>query len=376
MNNEPKDNAMNRTAEQTRPAHRQRGLSLVEIMVALAVGVVLLTGVIQIYASTKATYRMQDNLARLQENGRFALSFLTRDVRMSGYRGCTNFGTVTNTLNSAASLQYDFSVGLVGYNDLGGTLPAALADLGGANTPIAGTDVIVIRRNTDEPIRVVAANTSSQLVAEVSSQVTGGCSKDGSDKISGLCAGDILMVSDCIKSRIFQAGGLSVTGTPSDLNITHPAGSGPGNAIPTWGGAGAPADEQFSDDAEIIRIGTYAYFISNSDTTGAPVLKRFDGGQVSELVEGVEDMQITYGEDTDGDRTADVYRDADAVFDWSAVVSARIHLLLRSNDNNLSDAPLDYVFNGATVAGSSLPSSDHYLRREFTATVAVRNRAS
>ncbi len=374
MNNESKDNAMNRTAEQTRPAHRQRGLSLVEIMVALAVGVVLLTGVIQIYASTKATYRMQDNLARLQENGRFALSFLTRDVRMSGYRGCTNFGTVTNTLNSAASLQYDFSVGLTGYNDVGGSPPAVLSAAG--VVPAAGTDVIVVRRNSDDPIRVVKANTSSQLVAEVSSQVAGGCSKDGSDKISGLCAGDILMVSDCIKSRIFQAGGLSVTGTPSDLNITHPAGSGPGNAIPTWGGAGAPADEQFSDDAEIIRIGTYAYFISNTGINGAPVLNRYDGGQVSELVEGVEDMQITYGEDTDGDRTADVYRDANAVFDWSAVVSARIHLLLRSNDNNLSDAPLDYVFNGATVAGSSLPTSDHYLRREFTATVAVRNRAS
>lgn len=345
-----------------------------EIMVALAVGVVLLTGVIQIYASTKATYRMQDNLARLQENGRFALSFLTRDVRMSGYRGCTNFGTVTNTLNSAASLQYDFSVGLTGYNDVGGSPPAVLSAAG--VVPAAGTDVIVVRRNSDDPIRVVKANTSSQLVAEVSSQVAGGCSKDGSDKISGLCAGDILMVSDCIKSRIFQAGGLSVTGTPSDLNITHPAGSGPGNAIPTWGGAGAPADEQFSDDAEIIRIGTYAYFISNTGINGAPVLNRYDGGQVSELVEGVEDMQITYGEDTDGDRTADVYRDANAVFDWSAVVSARIHLLLRSNDNNLSDAPLDYVFNGATVAGSSLPTSDHYLRREFTATVAVRNRAS
>ena len=106
------------------------------------------------------------------------------------------------------------------------------------------------------------------------------------------------------------------------------------------------------------------------------MLKRYNGGQEFELVEGVEDMQITYGEDTDGDRTADAYRDADSVFDWSAVVSARIHLLVRSKDNNLSDAPMDYVFNGATVAGSSLPTSDRYLRREFTATVTVRNRAS
>jgi hypothetical protein len=58
------------------------------------------------------------------------------------------------------------------------------------------------------------------------------------------------------------------------------------------------------------------------------------------------------------------------------VVSARIHLLLRTNDNNLTDSPMDYVYKGATVAGASLPSSDRYLRREFTATVTVRNRAS
>ena len=375
MNSEPKENVMNRTAEMNRTAHRQSGLSLVEIMVALAVGVVLLTGVIQIYASTKSTYRMQDSLARLQENGRFALSFLTRDVRMAGYHGCTNFGPITNTLNNPGSLQYDFSVGLTGFNDVGASPPALLS--GAGIVPIAGSDVVVVRRNSDEPVRVVKNNSSAQLFVETLSQVPGGCA-DGTDKVSGLCATDILMVSDCIKSRVFQAGNLQVTGTPPDLNIAHPASGSPGNALSSWGGASAPDEEQFSDDAEIVRIGTYAYFISNKVVNGAtmPVLNRYDGGQVFELVEGVEDMQISYGEDTDGDRTADAYRDADSVFDWSAVVSARIHLLLRTNDNNLSDAPLDYVFNGATVAGASLPTSDRYLRREFTATVAVRNRAS
>ena len=156
----------------------------------------------------------------------------------------------------------------------------------------------------------------------------------------------------------------------------HPASGSPGNALSSWGGASAPAEEQFSDDAEIVRIGTFAYYIRDNVDTGLPVLMRFNRGPDLELVEGVEDMQVSYGEDTDGDRTADVYRDADSVFDWSAVVSARIHLLLRSKDNNLTNAPMDYVFNGATVAGSSLPASDRYLRREFTATVTVRNRAS
>jgi type IV pilus assembly protein PilW len=373
MNNEPEENAMNRTAEQNRTTHRQRGLSLVEIMVALAVGAVLLTGVIQIYASTKATYRLQDNLARLQENGRFALDFLTRDVRMAGYHGCSNFGEITNTLNNPSSLEHNFTVGLTGYDDVGDPAPTALSVFD--YNPVAGTDVIVIRRNSDDPVRVVKNNSSAQLFAEVLSQVPGGCS-DGTNKVSGLCATDILMVSDCVKSRIFQVGNLQVTGNPPDVNITHPASGSPGNALSSWGGASAPAEEQFSDDAEIVRIGTYAYYIRDNIDTGLPVLMRYDSEEELELVEGVEDMQVSYGEDTDGDRTADVYRDADPDLDWSAVVSVRIHLLLRSKDNNLTNAPMDYVFNGATVAGSSLPASDRYLRREFTATVAVRNRAS
>ncbi len=350
---------------------RQNGLTLVEIMVAVALSVILLAGVIQIFVGTKGTYRLQDNMSRLQENGRFALNYLTRDVRMAGYKGCTNFGEVTNTLNDKTELAYDFEVGLTGFNDVGASPPAILSAAG--ITPAPGTDVIVIRRDKDQPTRVTKNNSSAQIFAEATSEVKGGCS-DGTDKISGICQGDILMVSDCVKSRVFQAGNITVTGG-TEANITHPSSGDPGNTPSSWGGASAPANEQFDEDAEIVRIGTFVYFVSVR-ADGMPVLNRYDGATVSELVEGAEDLQIDYGEDTDQDRTADVYRTADAVVDWSQVVSARIHLLLRSNDNNLADSPTAYTFNGAKVTATSLPSSDRYLRREFTATVTVRNRAS
>ncbi|HEB93937.1 MAG TPA: prepilin-type N-terminal cleavage/methylation domain-containing protein [Gammaproteobacteria bacterium] len=64
---------------------RQQGFSLVEIMVALTLGLVLLGGAITLYAGSKDSYRLQENIAGMQENARFAIHALRRDVEMAGY---------------------------------------------------------------------------------------------------------------------------------------------------------------------------------------------------------------------------------------------------------------------------------------------------
>ena len=68
----------------------QKGLTLIELMIAMLLGVFLIGGILQIFISTKQSYRMQENLSRLQENGRFAMDFIARDMRMTGYWGCLN----------------------------------------------------------------------------------------------------------------------------------------------------------------------------------------------------------------------------------------------------------------------------------------------
>jgi type IV pilus assembly protein PilW len=77
------------------PVNKQKGLTLIEIMIALLLGVFLLGGVIGIFINTKQTYRVQDALSRLQENGRYAIEFIARDIRMTDYRACA-----TDTLTS------------------------------------------------------------------------------------------------------------------------------------------------------------------------------------------------------------------------------------------------------------------------------------
>ena len=69
----------------TETHHRQKGFTLVEIMVALTLSLVLIGGVIQIYLSSKESFRVQNELARLQENQRIALEFIQNDIRRAGF---------------------------------------------------------------------------------------------------------------------------------------------------------------------------------------------------------------------------------------------------------------------------------------------------
>lgn len=79
-------------------------------------------------------------------------------------------------------------------------------------------------------------------------------------------------------------------------------------------------------------------------------------------------MQVEYGEDLNGDWTADIYRSADLVTNWQSVVSVRISLLMQTTENNIASQPQPYTFNGTTVT-----PTDRRLRQAFTTVVALRN---
>ena len=87
-----------------------------------------------------------------------------------------------------------------------------------------------------------------------------------------------------------------------------------------------------------------------------------------ELVEGVENMQLSYGEDSDGDRSIDSYKTANNITDWSKVLSVRIELLLHSLEDNVANGGQRLTYNNAIVA------QDGRLRKVYTTAVSVRNR--
>jgi len=71
-------------------AETNRGFSLVELMVALTLGLIILSAVSMLFVSSKKTYTSQDRQARLQENSRFAMHFIIKDLRLTGYYGCVD----------------------------------------------------------------------------------------------------------------------------------------------------------------------------------------------------------------------------------------------------------------------------------------------
>ncbi len=71
-------------------ARLQQAFSLVELMIAMAVGLLLVLAVIQVFLASRQSFVVQQEMAALQENARFVLSRLSRDLRQAGMFGCLN----------------------------------------------------------------------------------------------------------------------------------------------------------------------------------------------------------------------------------------------------------------------------------------------
>jgi type IV pilus assembly protein PilW len=347
---------------------RIRGFTLTELLIATTIGLIVLSAVAQVFATSRATYRATEGLSRLQENARFSMHFLTWDVRMAGYMGCLQKSTVvTNHLNNPADYATNFVLGQFvnghSYTGSGGSslsdwtppLPAAYFSAGEV---VPGTDVLVIRRGSDTGLRVLPPympTPSSALQIPTN---------------SGLSVNDIVLVSDCKSADLFQ-----ITG-PDDPNNTGTVNHNTGTVSQGPGNATQALSKTYQGDAEIMKLMTNVYYIGrrNSDPKNPPALfrKELDKSAVVtlELVDDVDSMQVYYGEDTDGDAKANAYGKSDEVTNWAKVETVRLGLLVRTPGN--IDTQLDthvYPVVGALIG----PYNDHRERRVFTSTIELRN---
>jgi type IV pilus assembly protein PilW len=310
-------------------ATSQRGLTLVEIMIALTISLLLIAGTIQIWVNTKQTYRVGDALSRIQENGRFAIEFMAHDLRMAGNWGCAKPDVVKNNLNNAGGVNF------------GG---GALAGMDGA---AGAADSITVRGAFGAGIKVQPPFMTS-LSSDV--QIPAG---------NKFKQNDIVLVSDCASADLFQA----TNTNPGMGQLARNAGAGsPGNAV-------NELQKLYKGNATVYEARQITYSVGVG-ADGQPTLFRsVNGKPAEEVAGGVENMQITYGEDTSGDGASDYYVDAANVKDMNDVVSVRVSLLLRSGDDNLATKKQTYKFNGQTTV-----APDRRLRHVFTTTVLLRNR--
>lgn len=396
---------------------RKVGFSLVELLVAVALGLLLTIAMAYAYLNSKIAFSRQQQLSSIQQSVRIAFEYLSSDARMVGHLGCFTGSPTTPNCSSGAfcnllpttGIATNFGVGIEGYeykNSQAGKLtlasnaPADDADAsnwetnvasGAVNTiPLAtiagtgltpGSDVLVIRTASGRPVRLAAnANVGlnqTTLSIETTSDQSAKCSGGAVSKVSGFCANSYGLVASCTRARVFQVDTITAGAAPAPSTLTIKGNMG---NDPPYSTAGT----------EVFPVQTIAYYVKRSSNGTSTSLYRrvFDGdngsGSEQELLEGVETLQVTYGTDTSTtpDGAVDQYVAAkgatstvgDSVTDWSRVVAVRMSLLIRSTVPVESDVklPPSGIVNGVAVTYPN--TGPRFDRRVFTTTVAVRNK--
>jgi len=351
-------------ASLSNPVSPMRGFSLVELMVAMTLSLLLLGGVVAIFASSRSSYETTEKLSRIQENGRFALDQFVHDIRASGFLGCSREPLVFTSVITPGNFLYDFvdvnghfkSVSGFQYTS-GSWTPSLPTDAGLPATKrlIPGSDVLALRM----PARDIAPQKLQKDLALDTDPLVFPASA------STFQPSDVVMLYSCGRQAFFQATAFDTsTGTmthgQTGLNVTNKLYFQP-----------------VAEFTQAVPVQTVIYYVAEkSDTDTTPSLwRKTDAQAPEELAEGVEQMQLDYGVDTDNDYAVDTYQPADAVTNWDRVYSVRVALLVRSLERYGADkdASTHDLLTGTDKVTVAAPN-DGFYREVFTTTVVIRNK--
>lgn len=377
----------------------QRGLSLVELLIALGLSLVVLVGLSSVYVAVKQSFRFQETTGRLQEDGAFALDFIAKDLRMAGYAGCPGINKITV---GGVTTYYPGSMMTTGSpSGINGPNPLAQIETGNAEVILQPfTSLNFIRGFDNVPAGMFASGAApsssgtnslffsggspnavslSALMASATASPTLGSDPYGWRNTTTNSGIYDFIISNCASSSVFK-GKVSVSGGVT--SVAH--GTGLGNAADTFTSSTA-----FGTDATVMPVEWSFYYVAPGTGTTTPSLYRvFYNGNArqaaEELVSNVESMRLHYGENTSVDASgaptlvADVWRTSAAtVTDWSKVVAVRIGLMMISSEENVNPGvtPVTPTLLGQTY---TLPTgaSTQRLRKEFSTTVVLRNRVA
>jgi type IV pilus assembly protein PilW len=364
--------------------NKQQGMTIMEVMIAITISLVLLSGVSQIFISSKQTYRFNDELARLQENGRAVLDMLAHDIRMTGYQGCADPEDVSATIVADSAPTDDLLATALqgsivddsGWNPAAPSgLPTTVEDENGHSYTLTSLPAL----NTDVLITQFASADGAQTTSTAST-VTGDIQLPANT--GGFAAGETLAIANCGTVDIFKASEVT-----SDFVVRHAA-----SASGTTYNTSNSLSTAYASGAKVMRFESNAYFVAPARTANGSVKTNSRGatvnalyradidGNLIALVEGVDSLQIQYGQRVNNTNLQYVSAD-DASLNMQNVDSVRIGVLM-STIQALTDADDTATY---TVAGTAIQPQgtagatatyplDRRIRRVFSETVNLRNR--
>jgi type IV pilus assembly protein PilW len=328
-------------------AARQRGLTLIELMVSMALGLLLIAGAVSLTVANRRSYDTNQGMSQVQESARTAFELMARDIRQAGPSGCGNPARVTANL-VAGTLWWQTPFWIRGF----GGLAAGATTIGTAtNERVTGTDAIQTQGLQGQGFSV-AVHTTAAATIQLSTA-------------TDIVVDDALVACDGDHTTIFRAStynsGTNTLGITTGLLAGQNCSTGLG--FPTvCGGAGTVY--QFPRNSLVARLSATEWYIGRNGRTtdtGRSLYRLRLGSAATpvaeEIVSDVVNMSVNYRVGT-----SDIFVPPALVItaaDWANVNAVRIELTVDSADTRVS---------------ADLGTNSGRISRTFTQLIALRNR--
>jgi len=351
----------------------QAGFSMVELMVALVLGVILTSGVISVFISSKNTYNTNNSVGQVEEGGRYALNFMQPILSLAGSNGCSRPGDSTQASGTTAYIpntvinsawagalpdftpMYNFGLPVFGYEANSTGINATIPSNGGETvssgvesypspdtnasdwTPALSwndpKNVLSGKLNVNgvggvlkynDVLMVHEALTTAAIHGGMATVVTPGA--DGAAvyvpastssalvTVANFTGGEFAIASDCQA----HVAAFQITSTSNSTGALNYAGAAPSG---TPGNSGSFSTGPINTNGfSVLPASTYVFYVGQGADKGPALFEGYLGtntnpGQfvTEQLVSGVENMQVLYGVDTDKDQIPNYFTTADQV---------------------------------------------------------------
>jgi len=345
---------------------RTAGFGLIEFMIAMALGVIVTGGVIEIFIAERQVYQNASSQTLIQDSDNAIAAVITPIVRGAGFTGCGSINNGVVSYIGAApptSLTFSTSSDVQGFT---GTLPTQIID-NAADDATAGDWSPALDASLTAPAVVEQGSDVLSLIGTspvgINSFAAGAITVDDASKL--LTGNQLVAVSDCGKSSVFMATGVT---------------KATGVVVFTTGPNGTPL---YGLGTQLIPVQQTVFFVGHGHggqsalfrgvmTPGAGAAGVSGATWTnSEAVPGVIAMKVLYGVATGGNEQATEYFDAGHVLNWPSVTTIKLAFLL---EGNLGSSPIPAAAPTYSLLGSSVKvPADSRLRHIFNMTVNTRN---
>lgn len=301
-----------------------RGVSLVELMVGLALGLLVVLAASLVFIGSRQANRTTDGLGRMQETARNAFELMARELRETGGNPCDINLRVSNVLNNAQGGAPDWWVDwarpLQGFDGAVAFDGAAFGTAVGER--VAGTDAVMVKFIADLSDLTVTAHDTDTATFTVNTNP------------HRVAAGDLIMVCNYRQAALMQASAIGGDTIEHAVSAAVSGNCSRGLGLPTECTA-VGTTYAYTPGSKVGRLVAVGWYVGNNGRaeTGGRSLYRVTRNGAEEVAEGVSDMQIDYLV-----QGAAAYADATTVADWTAVIGMRIAITLRSAQSGVSTA--------------------------------------